>query len=443
MRVKRYVADSIQEAIARVKSDLGRNAIILHTKPFKEGGFLGLFSQRRVEVIAAVDDESKSKNPPVKKEKTTVAGGAATITESEVTSGPMLAKAEAAVAASAAGLKTVSSGSPSLEAPLADSLESSAVITPTKAAPSVLTVPNKTAVSQEEFKSLCDEIAEMKDLIRQVATKPLVVASATKDPIVAELEDRLLNLGIIPELVEYLIEQMPEKFLNDNVPLQERLNYCRQLLEANIMFSEPIKADGSKQEIIALIGPTGVGKTTTIAKLAANYSLFEKRKVGLITIDTYRIAAVEHLKTYGDIMNLPVEVVYTPADMNQAIKNLHECDLIMIDTAGRSPHNQKMMEELRKFVSHADINQILLVISATTQLRDMINIEEKFARIAYTHLVFTKLDETSCLGPITGLAWKVKRPISYLTVGQNVPDDIEVATPDKLIARLFEESQHG
>jgi flagellar biosynthesis protein FlhF len=210
------------------------------------------------------------------------------------------------------------------------------------------------------------------------------------------------------------------------------------------MFSEPLEIGTQrKQQVITLIGPTGVGKTTTIAKLAAKFNLFEGKKVGLITLDTYRIAAVEHLKTYGEIMNLPVEVVYAASDLEPAIANLGNCDVILIDTAGRSPRNQIMMDELHNFIAKPVIETILLVISATTQYQDMVNIEEKFSRIAYTHLVFTKLDETGCLGPLISLAWKCKRPIAYLATGQNVPDDLETARPDKLMARLFKGLSNG
>lgn len=408
MRVKRYVADSIQEAIARVKNDLGRNAIILHTKPFKEGGFLGLFSQRRVEVIAAVDEETKTVDskkglPPME------------INESrpveQLKSNPIL-KAEPAI-------------------PLA-AQQTAAV-----------------AIAEPDLNSLREEIAEMKEMIRQVAIQPqpTVIKSVTTDReegVLSELRQTLTVFGLTGELIEFLINHIPRERVERNASVKELLEYCQQLLEANLMFSEPVKPDSRrKQEIVALVGPTGVGKTTTIAKMAANFSLFEQKKVGLITIDTYRIAAVEHLKTYGDIMNLPVEVVYAPSDLQPAIESLHNCDLILIDTAGRSPHNSGMMAELHRFLTHQEISVILLVISATTQFQDMLGVEEKFSRIAYTHLVFTKLDETRSIGPIISLAWKAKRPISYLTIGQNVPDDIEVASSDKLIDQLFKGSFHG
>jgi flagellar biosynthesis protein FlhF len=250
----------------------------------------------------------------------------------------------------------------------------------------------------------------------------------------------LQSIGLEGEIIDYMLLQVPGYLIEGSGASEtEWATYCKHVLASKLMFSEPIQVESQgEQQIMALIGPTGVGKTTTIAKLAANYNLFEGKKVGLITIDTYRIAAVEHLKTYGDIINLPVEVVYTPADLNQSFQNLHDCDLILIDTAGRSPHNQAMMDELKKFLSHSKIGLILLAISATTKYQDMVSIAENFSQIAYTHLVFTKLDETDSYGPIVSLAWKIRRPISYLTTGQNVPDDIEIAKSDKLVSYLMQ-----
>jgi flagellar biosynthesis protein FlhF len=430
MRVKRFVADSLQEAIARVKADLGRNAIILHTKQFKEGGMFGFFARRRYEVIAAIDENQESEL-----EKKTSSD------LKKVVKSP-----EPAVSARTGEATLTKTGARSVQIPKSQPAAPVPTVAAEAVAVSSLQVENAATV-EPALNSLRAEIKEMKELMREAAAvKSTVIIKervAESGP-GHELREQLHLLGLEPEVVYALLDEISAEMLA-SWPLAELLNYCQQNIAANLMFSEPLETGGpnSKQQVITLIGPTGVGKTTTIAKLAAKINLFEGKKVGLITLDTYRIAAVEHLKTYGDIMNLPVEVVYAAADLEPAIANLRRCDVILVDTAGRSPRNQMMMDELHNFIAKPVIETILLVISATTQYQDMVNIEEKFGRIAYTHLVFTKLDETGSVGPLVSLAWKCKRPISYLTAGQNVPDDIETAHPDKLIAQLFKGLSNG
>jgi flagellar biosynthesis protein FlhF len=441
MRVKRYVADSLQEAIARVKADLGRNAIILHTKQFKEGGMFGFFAQNRYEVIAALD-ENPTPGPGIKMiDKPSEAAGEVRLVKAVTAPAETAFLQQQQPAQSVATVAQRRSTSVAASAPQ-----------PSQSQPPKISLPlTPQAVSaaggvEPALNSLRAEMQEMKELIREAATvKPKVII---KERLVengpgSELREQLHQLGLEPEVIYALLDEIAPEMLT-SWPLPELLHYCRQWLASRLMFSEPLETGPQrKQQVITLIGPTGVGKTTTIAKLAAKFNLFEGKKVGLITLDTYRIAAVEHLKTYGDIMNLPVEVVYAPADLEPAIANLRFCDVILVDTAGRSPRNQMMMDELHNFIAKPVIETILLVISATTQYQDMVSIEEKFARIAYTHLVFTKLDETANLGPLVSLAWKCKRPISYLAAGQNVPDDIETAHPDKLIAQLFKGLSNG
>jgi flagellar biosynthesis protein FlhF len=183
---------------------------------------------------------------------------------------------------------------------------------------------------------------------------------------------------------------------------------------------------------VALVGPTGVGKTTTIAKLAANFRLREKRRVGLITVDTYRVAAVEQLRTYADIIDLPMEVVATPREMREAVARMRNLDLVLMDTAGRSPRDEIRIQELRSLLSEAEADDVLLVLSATAGTKSLAATAEKFAAVGTTALLLTKLDEATSLGHLVTLSRECDLPISYLTNGQNVPDDIEVAERRRL-----------
>jgi flagellar biosynthesis protein FlhF len=193
----------------------------------------------------------------------------------------------------------------------------------------------------------------------------------------------------------------------------------------------------NKQTVVALVGPTGVGKTTTISKLAANYTIIDKKKVALLTVDTYRIAAVEQLKTVGEIIGVPVEVVFTPRNLRNAIQSNADKELIFIDTAGRSHKNSIQMSEIKAFLEAASPDDIFLVLSACTKYKDMLDIIEKYESLNIKKIIFTKLDETTTYGAILNVVDKSKKYLSYFTTGQSVPDDIETADQEKYFNLLI------
>jgi flagellar biosynthesis protein FlhF len=215
------------------------------------------------------------------------------------------------------------------------------------------------------------------------------------------------------------------------------MNRVAEYLESQISVSGPISIDANKCRVVALVGPTGVGKTTTIAKLAANYRLREKRRVGLITVDTYRVAAVEQLRTYADIIDLPMEVVATPREMREAVARMNHLDLVLMDTAGRSPRDEVRIQELKSMLTEAEPDEVHLVLSSTAGAKSLINTAERFADVGTTSLLMTKLDEAHSLGHLVSVVQSVPLPVSYLTDGQNVPDDIEVARSGALASMLL------
>lgn len=245
----------------------------------------------------------------------------------------------------------------------------------------------------------------------------------------AELIDCEMPEDLARELIERLRLETPRHEITDAAALRSRIS---QIVEREITVAPPIDIASGRCRVVALIGPTGVGKTTTIAKLAANFRLRNKWNVGLITVDTYRIAAVEQLRTYAEIIDLPMQVVSTPREMREAVDRLSHLDLILVDTAGRSPRDEVKIRELRALLAEARADEVHLVLSSVASAASLINTAERFGAAGATALILTKLDEASGLGHLLPLVRSARLPLSYLTNGQSVPDDIETAEARRL-----------
>src|SRR6185312_5227408 len=236
------------------------------------------------------------------------------------------------------------------------------------------------------------------------------------------------------EVIKNVHRNLRPDHLNQRQFVREKI---AEQLEKLLPTAGPIvRSKSFGPHVVALIGPTGVGKTTTIAKLAAKLKLDEKRKVGLITIDTYRIAAIDQLKKYADIIGSPLRVVGSPEDLREAVKAMSDCDYVLIDTAGRSPKDTLKLNELKTFLEAANPEEVHLVLS-TTASRECADLAiERFADVRIDKLIFTKLDEANHVGTVLNIIRAVKKPLSYVTTGQDVPADIEVAR-GRRIAQLI------
>ncbi len=368
MRLKRITAPTMQEALERVKRELGPDAVIIGSKTVRSGGLFGFFGKPKVEVTAAVDPAPEAAREPL-------------------------------------DLKSRE--------------------------PSTYTQPVITAPELQEI------YRELQGMRREVAA--LVDGTRVRSDRVP-LSGALLS--VFRRLVDNDIEEETARILVEEVAGDLRQREHDDLAKVHAMLvnkverlipvAQETKFDKDGPKVIAMVGPTGVGKTTTIAKLAAVYALSRKKRVALITADTYRIAAIEQLRTYSDIIGVPLTVVYSPEEVQLAIQEHRDADLILLDTAGRNPRNPARMLELRGVIRAAQPNEVHLVISATTKNRDAIEIVDRFEQVRFDRLLITKLDESSTYGMILNALVRAQRPLSYVGTGQDVPEDLEYASASKL-----------
>jgi len=248
---------------------------------------------------------------------------------------------------------------------------------------------------------------------------------------------QLLEAEVPEVLARRLVRHVADRLEPEEVHRPEAVrDALRDAVESCVPIAPPIAAVAGMRRVVALVGPTGVGKTTTVAKLAANFKLAHGFRPGLVTVDTYRIAAIEQLRTYAEIIDLPLAVANAPGEMRRAIDELGDVDLVLIDTAGRSPRDEVKIRELAAFLAEARPDEVHLVLSAVAGERSLRAAVERFAMVHADRLILTKLDEADGLGGVLAVLGQADRPVSYLTTGQAVPDDIEPADRARL-ARLI------
>lgn len=299
-------------------------------------------------------------------------------------------------------------------------------------------LPPRPDLSTEELKK---EMNEMKQLLKNIHL-PVNHDRYPKEmqDLLAHLKQQELSEALITELANQIFNEMKLQKADFSIP--EQYAMVREIL--NEKFKDlPFGGITFNNKYINVLGPTGVGKTTTIAKIAAQALLTEKKKVGFITTDTYRIAAIEQLKTYANLLQAPVEVVYNAGDFKQAIAKFEDLDLVFIDTAGRNYKEVKFVEDLTKLIDFSLDMESFLVLSTTSKEEDMKMIIDQFTSFSIEKLIFTKVDETSSVGPIFNLMEKFTLGTAYFTDGQEVPEDLTDATLEKLIDLLLEDSRYA
>ena len=385
MIIKKYQGTTENEAMEAAKKDLGANAVIMNIRTVKPKGIHKLFRKPQVEVTAALEE-----NIIYKKENTERRAAASRPRDEESAIEQKLNSLtkliEEQVAATATSAKESASLKSDLEALSADPEE------------------------EKEKKDIKDE----KDMAseKRIACLQLIYNQL----LASEVDEKYAN-----DLIGEIEGSLKKDATIDNVLAAV---YQKIVLKLGQPFSLEDIGEGVKY--IFFIGPTGVGKTTTIAKIASLFKLVKKTNLALLTADTYRIAAVEQLKTYADILKVPLKVVYSAEELTQAKDEMQKFDMVLVDTAGRSHKNAEQTEDLKRFIEAIPENEreIFLVLSATTKYRDLVKIVETYSEFTGFKLIFTKLDETSAIGCMFNVKMLTGAPLSYMTWGQQVPDDI-------------------
>lgn len=401
MIIKKYTGKTEAEATENAKKELGSDVVVMNVKEIMPSGFFAFLKPRLVEITVAKEDD-KEKFSPLRKDSGERKTGS---------------------------LQSVPQKNPVDTSSIEEKLESLQNLLVSK-----LQSTEAVQASQEGQEKAGDNADKAEE--KEAKTEE-------KDDEYLKFLKVLYNMMIDNEVDEHYANQMIDGLDKGYKPTQSfdyLLGSVYQRLILKFGKSEKIEPAKEGPKVVLFIGPTGVGKTTTIAKVASRFAIEEKKQVALLTSDTYRIAAAEQLRTYANIMQVPFRILYTEEDMVTAIKDFYTYDYIFVDTMGHSHRNEEQKDCTRKLIESVDglaEYQSFLVLSATTKYKDLLKIVDNYKDIADYQLIFTKLDETYTLGNLLNLRMYTKASIAYVTCGQNVPQDIEVFDPQKTVKLLL------
>lgn len=405
MIIKKFVGKTESEAVEAAKKELGNGVVIMNVRDVKKKGIAALFASKQVEVTVALEDEREISRSAARRE----------------TAKLETSKLATEVRATQTAVNVVSESSQNIEKKL-DSLQTLLVSRFQQSE----TESREEAGAEEPSGAVKEEAEEKKEDTEQ-------------DKFIRLLYNTMLDSEVDEKYANQIVDDI-NKTRKPNLPFDYILANVYQKMILMFGKAEGITPAQKGPKIVLFLGPTGVGKTTTIAKIASTFAMEEKKKIALLTADTYRIAAAEQLRTYANILEVPFRVIYSRDEAKTAVKDFRDCEYIFVDTAGHSHQNEEQMESMKKLMEamrEAGECQAFLVLSATTKQRDLVKIAENYKEITDYQLIFTKLDETAALGSLMNLKLFSETPIAYVTYGQNVPNDIELFNPQKTVKTLL------
>ncbi len=442
MIIKKFQGRTKEEALESARRELGGNIVEMNVKTVKAKGIMGLFKGTRFEVTVAREEENE-KYSAVSAKDVEREGVAVSFSHNEPQGKIIpMKKEQEKEEAKAVGLAVADVLSTYQPEPVRDEIEKDRNRVDNRA-----NGPVRENGLEEKLDSLQNLIE--KQLSRQDGRPQ---TDETKNVEEEKHEEDTERINFLKILYNKMTDnEINEKYANEMIDEIDR--NCKSDVTLDFMLSEiyqrmilklgkpyVMEEDGKSPKVIFFVGPTGVGKTTTIAKIASSYKLEHRKKVAMLTADTYRIAAAEQLRTYANILEVPFRVVYTAKEIEAAVEDFREYDYIFVDTTGHSPNDEAQCENMGALINSVDIKtsrEVFLVLSASTKYRDLMRITDTYKEITDYKLIFTKLDETSALGNIYNLKLYTGAKLSYVTYGQNVPDDIEYFNPQSTVKQLL------
>ena len=417
MTIKKFQGKTKEEATEKAKAEFGPNAVIMNVKEIKPKGLLSAFKSSTFEVTAAMEEREKFVTPVKTKESPMKPLDNINIAADEKISIPVQSQFVREEKA-----PEVEKESRPKES---QSLRSSAEIE--KRLESLSSILEK-RLSEEEHKAVREPQPVAEPAVNQEGLKFMKILYRT-----------MLNNEVNEKYVNQILDET-EKMTHSGSSVDSILSNVYQKLI--LKFGQPscIETAGKKPKVVFFIGPTGVGKTTTIAKIASKYKVDEEKKVAFLTADTYRIAAAEQLRIYANILDAPISVIYSAEELNQAVENVSDYDLVFVDTAGFSHKNTMQRSDIKGLIEGLDEQyekEVYLVLSATTKYKDLLEIIDVYREMTDFKLIFTKLDETTSYGNILNVRLYSGADLSYMTTGQNVPDDLEVFNSQMIVKQLL------
>jgi flagellar biosynthesis protein FlhF len=427
MKIKTFQAMTMTDALRTIKDELGPDAVILSTKSVKQqSGMFGLFGRTVVEVTAAIDFDGRGGPSAARETARPSSGSGQPAPDHPVFQDTLRSSLRETDDRRDRVSLSSASRPPRQEEPPAHRQDPFEPAHPTMAR----------ETSTPEVRRLAEEVRGLRQLV-EASLQPRRIARRTSlkrlPPAFAAFHHDLVQAGLEPQAAEHVLAEAAPSLRPGEEESDLALHQAvHRTLARSVSVSGPLLNGSDQKKTVIFVGPTGVGKTTTIAKLAAHYTLNEKRSVSLITLDTYRVAAVEQLRMYAKVIGVTLDVALTKRDALDYIRRRSRSELILIDTAGRSPMDEAGLRDLRELVALDHPLETHLVLSSTTREQDLIGGVSGYAGIPITRLLFTKLDETRGYGGLFGMVRKSGLPLSYLSTGQNVPEDLEVARPERV-----------